>query len=439
LPAAGYDQGMNPAATALFEPTEAFARRMDEADPLARFRERFCLPRGRGREQPVYFAGNSLGLMPRAAREAVGRELEDWAALGVEAHLQGRNPWFSYHEAFAASLARLVGALPEEVVAMNALTVNIHLMLVSFYRPQGMRRAILIEHPAFPSDLYAVRSHVRSRGLDPDECVITARPRPEEHALHMDEVEALIEERGREIALVWLPGVNYFTGQVFDMARLTAAAHRQGCLAGWDLAHAIGNVPMSLHDWGADVACWCSYKYLNGGPGAVGGAFVHEKHWRDGSPPRLAGWWGDDPETRFQMHLKSEFHPQPGAAGWQVSNPPILSMAPLRAALEIFDEAGIEALRAKSLALSGYLRRVLEHSRPYRAGAFEIITPAESAAHGCQLSILSDSARALHAAALERGAVCDFREPDVIRAAPVPLYNTFHEAWRFARILLEAS
>ncbi len=433
---------MKPAGTAsaLFEPTEAFATRMDEADPLAGYRERFCMPRGRGREEPIYFAGNSLGLMPLSARAAVEQELDDWAELGVGAHLQGRTPWFSYHEFFSASLARLVGAEPSEVVAMNALTINIHLRFVSFFRPEGRRRCVLIEHPAFPSDLYAVRSHLRTRGLDPDECIVTARARAGEHALRMEDIEALIEERGREIALVWLPGVNYFTGQVFDMERITAAAHRQGCLVGWDLAHAIGNVPMKLHDWDADFACWCSYKYLNGGPGSVGGAFVHEKHWRDETPPRLAGWWGDDPATRFQMHLKSEFLPQPGAAGWQVSNPPILSMAPLKASLEILDEAGIQALREKSIRLTGYLRRLLDQARSSRTRRFESITPAETGSQGCQLSVRAgDSARALHKAAVDRGAVCDFREPDVIRVAPVPLYNTFHEAWRFARILLEAS
>ncbi len=421
-------------AAAGYQPEESFARRMDQADPLADFRRRFLIPEGPGGEPVVYFCGNSLGLQPRTARGAVEQELDDWARLAVDAHLQARTPWFSYHEVFAGSGARLVGALPGEVVMMNSLTVNIHLMMVTFYRPLDARRKILLEHPAFPSDLYAARTHIRTRGLDPDDCLVQIRPRDGEHTIRTEDIEAFLDEQGSEIALVWLPGVNFLTGQVFDMQRITAAARKHGCAVGFDLAHAAGNVRMSLHDWDVDCACWCSYKYLNAGPGAVAGCYVHERHGADLELPRYAGWWGDDPATRFEMHRKTAFIAQPGAAGWQISNPPILSMAPLRASLDIFDEAGMEALRAKSRTLTGYLRYLLEQASP---GWFEFITPAEPEAQGCQLSILvHDQPKRRHQAVLDQGMVCDFREPNVIRIAPAPLYNTYHEVWRFGQTLL---
>ncbi len=420
-----------------FEAGEEYARRLDEADPLARYRAQFHVPLGRDGQPVIYFCGNSLGLMPKRARVLVEQELDDWAELGVEAHLKGRRPWFSYHEFFAESGARLVGALPGEVVMMNSLTVNIHLMMVTFFQPTPKRHKVLIESPAFPSDLYAVQTHLRTRGLDPREALLRVEPRHGEHVIRTEDVESILTRRGSEIALVWLPGVNFFTGQVFDMARITAAAKRAGCTVGFDLAHAAGNVAMSLHDWGVDFACWCSYKYLNGGPGAVGGCFVHEERSRDLELPRFAGWWGDDPATRFQMHLKTQFVPQPGAAGWQISNPPILSMAPLKASLDLFDDAGMEALRRKSVLLTGYLRWLLEQAPDKR---FQIITPAEPDAQGCQLSILARShPKRLHQALLSKDVACDFREPNVIRAAPAPFYNTFHEAWRFSRILLDSA
>jgi kynureninase len=291
-----------------------------------------------------------------------------------------------------------------------------------------------MESPAFPSDLYAVQTHLRSRGLDPAGSLVQIAPREGEHTIRTEDLETALDEQGPQTALVWLSGVNYFTGQVFDMAEITAAAKRHGCTVGFDLAHAAGNVPMSLHDWDVDFACWCSYKYLNAGPGAVAGCFVHEKHAGGGRLPRYAGWWGDDPDTRFQMHLQRDFVAQPGAAGWQISNPPILAMAPLRASLDIFDEAGMDALREKSVLLTGYLRYLLERGP---AGQFEIITPAEPEAQGCQLSVLvHDEPKKHHEALLAEGVVCDFREPNVIRVAPVPLYNTFHEVWRFSRIML---
>ncbi|TDJ54763.1 MAG: kynureninase [Planctomycetota bacterium] len=408
-----------------YQDTEEFARGLDALDALAPFRERFHVPL-----DTVYFCGNSLGLQPKAARLMIAEELDDWQNLAVAAHLEGRRPWYSYHEIFADSAARIVGATPGEVVMMNSLTVNIHLMLVSFFRPDGARNKVLMEHPAFPSDIYAVRTHLRSRGLDPDESIVRVAPRDGEHVIRTEDIEGVLDEHGSRIALVWLPGVNFMTGQVFDMARITTAAKRQGCTVGFDLAHAAGNVPMRLHDWGVDFACWCTYKYLNAGPGSVGGCFVHESHGRNPDLQRYAGWWGDDPETRFQMHLKNRFIPQPGAAGWQVSNPPILSMTALKASLDIFDEAGFDRLREKSKLLTGYLRWLLEQN------GCEIITPADPDAQGCQLSILvGDEPERRHQALVAQGIVCDFRPPNVIRAAPTPLYNTFGEVRRFSKAL----
>jgi kynureninase len=413
---------------------EAAARRLDAADPLAAYRSQFELPRGRDGAALVYFCGNSLGLQPKEARRIVEQELADWARLAVDAHFRGTTPWYSYHETFRESGARLVGARPGEVVMMNGLTVNLHLMMVSFYRPEGRRCKVLIDWPAFPSDLYAVQTHVASRGIDPAEAILTAAPRAGEATLRMDDVVDQIAERGDEIALVLFSGVNYLTGQLMDMSRIAAAARARGCAVGFDLAHAAGNVPLRLHDWDADFACWCSYKYLNAGPGAVAGCFVHERHGGGAAPlPRFGGWWGNDPATRFRMHLEPTFVPRSGADGWQLSNPPILAMAPLRASLEMFDRAGMDALREKSLRLTGFLRECLEARR---ADDLEIITPSDPAAHGAQLSIVVRDRPRERFEALERtGVIGDFREPNVIRVAPVPLYNTFTEAWRFAEML----
>ncbi|MHC5025003.1 MAG: kynureninase, partial [Planctomycetota bacterium] len=391
------------------------------------------MPRRPDGEPVIYLCGNSLGLQPTAARALVEQELDDWARLGVEAHFHGATPWYSYHEVFRETGARLVGARPGEVVMMNSLTVNLHLLLASFYRPDGERRRILMEAPAFPSDTYAVHSHLRARGIDPDDCLRTVGPRDDEQVVRTEDIEAALEHHGHEVALVLIGGVNFLTGQAFDMARITAAAHDRGCLVGFDLAHAAGNLELQLHDWGVDFAAWCSYKYLNGGPGAIGGCFIHERHARDVARPRFGGWWGNDPETRFRMHLETEFVPKADADGWQLSNPPILAMAPLRASLAIFDEVGMAALRAKSIRLTGYLRSLLE-AAPERA--YEIITPGAPEAHGCQLSIVvRDRPRERFEALQAAGVVCDFRPPDVIRAAPVPLYNSFLDAWSFARIL----
>jgi kynureninase len=413
------------------------ARALDAADPMHRFRERFLLPPGPGGEPMAYFTGNSLGLQPRRVRQLIEEELEDWATLGVEGHFHGRRPWYTYHERFREPLARLMGAHPHEVVAMNSLTVNLHLMMVSFLRPEGRRRKVLIEHPAFPSDTYAVKTHLRARGLDPSHDLIVVGPRPGEEGPRDEDILAAIAEAGDELALVMLGGVNFFTGQVLDMPRITAAAHAAGALCGWDLAHAAGNIPLRLHEWNADFACWCSYKYLNGGPGAISGAFIHERHARETDRPRFAGWWGNDPERRFLMHLEPEFHARPDADGWQLSNPPVLGLTPLLASLELFEEAGIDRLRERSLRLTPYLRALLDASAAASGiDWFSVITPTEPDRHGCQLSIrLEDRPRERFAALERAGVVVDFREPNVIRAAPAPLYNGFEDCWRLAAAL----
>jgi kynureninase len=422
---------MSTVPLAEFQPDEAFARQLDAADPLAGLRDRFLLPTRPDGSPLIYFCGHSLGLQPKAVRALLEQELDDWARLGVEAHFAGRSPWYGYHELFRDSGARLVGALPGEVVMMNSLTVNLHLMMATFYRPERRRWRILIDEPAFPSDLYAVESQVRWHGLAADEPLMTVRPRPGEHLLRMEDVEGEVRRLGNATALVLLNGVNFFTGQWLGMERLTRVAHEHGCVVGFDLAHAAGNVPLRLHDWGVDFAVWCSYKYLNSGPGAVAGCFVHERHGRNLDLPRLAGWWGNDPATRFQM--PGQFVPRAGADGWQVSNPPILAMAPLRASLALFDEAGMPALRAKSERLTGYLEYLLDR---LPAGAFEVITPRDPQQRGCALSILvRDRPREMLDELQRQGVVCDFRAPNVIRVAPVPLYNTFHEVWQFAHVL----
>jgi kynureninase len=412
--------------SAPFEASEEFARRLDERDPLAHFRERFAIP-SRGGTPVLYFNGNSLGLMPKAARALIEQELADWEHLAVDAHLRGTTPWYSYHEVFREPGARLVGAVPGEVVMMNGLTVNLHLMMATFFRPSGARRKILIEEGAFPSDDYAVQTQLALHGIDPAEGLLRAAP---------GELLDVIDRRGNEIALVLLPGVQYYTGELLDVAAITKAAQARGCIAGWDLAHAAGNVPLALHDWKVDFAVWCSYKYLNAGPGAVAGCFIHERHARTAALPRMGGWWGNDPATRFDMHEQRAFVPRAGADGWQLSNPPILAMAPLRASIAIFDEAGMEALRSKSVVLTGYLAWLLGWERTQR---FELITPAESGRRGCQISLrVLDRPVATLAAIEALGIVADFRPPDVIRMAPVPLYNSFHEVWRAASLMQRA-
>ncbi|HEX4632028.1 MAG TPA: kynureninase [Chthoniobacterales bacterium] len=417
-----------------FSGDENFALRLDAADPLRSFRGKFHLPRGQKGEPLIYFAGNSLGLMPKTARKIVEQELDDWAGLGVDAHLEAETPWYSYHENLREPLGRIVGAKPIEVICMNSLTVNIHLMMATFYRPTKARFKILMEDPAFPSDTYAIKTQFRHHGLDPKQGLVLARPRDGEATVRTEDIVALIDKNADSLALVLLAGVNFFTGQLFDIAAITAAAQKHGIMVGIDLAHAVGNVPLAMHDWNVDFAVWCSYKYLNAGPGAVAGAFVHERHATNTELPRLAGWFGNDPNTRFRMQLEPEFIPVASADGWQISNPPIFSMAPLLASLAIFDEAGgMNALREKSEKLTGYLEFLLERAGSNR---FTIITPHDADARGCQLSILAhQNPKELHKELEAAGVKADFREPNVIRAAPAPLYNSFHDVWRFGEIL----
>ncbi len=420
-----------------FEAGLDFARAEDAADPLASFRDRFAIPQRPDGTDLIYLCGNSLGLQPKAAVSLVREELEVWGAMAVGAHFGAERPWVSYQERLAPATAALVGADPGEVVTMNTLTVNLHLMMVSFYRPTPARHQVLIERPAFPSDRYAVESQIRFHGFDPAESLIEVGPREGESTIRMEDLEARIQAEGSAIALLLLPGVNYYNGQVFDMAALARLGHAQGCQVGFDLAHAVGNIPLRLHDWDADFAVWCTYKYLNGGPGSVAGCFVHARHrdWAD--QPRLAGWWGHDKATRFQMG--PDFVPIPGAEGWQVSNAPILSLAPVLASLGLFEEAGMAALRAKSVRLTSYLAYLVHAALGDRV---EILTPSESAQRGCQLSLRVRGARAGQRGVFEaleaHGVVCDWREPDVIRVAPVPLYNRFEDVFEFVGVLTRA-
>ncbi|MDQ2070469.1 kynureninase [Natronospira bacteriovora] len=404
------------------------ARRLDRDDPLAEWRAAFHIPPGPDGSDCLYFTGNSLGLQPRRVREMLQEELDDWARLGVQGHTEARRPWMPYHENFTELNARLVGAKPHEVVQMNSLTVNLHLMMVSFYRPTAERPAILIEKPAFPSDRHAAASQIRFHGFDPERDLIEIGPREGEANIRPDDLMALIEEEGHRIALVLLPGVQYYSGQVFDMAGIARAAQAKGAKVGFDLAHAAGNIPLQLHDWGVDFAAWCSYKYLNGGPGAIAGCFVHERHAEDESLPRFAGWWGHDKSSRFRMG--PEFHPIAGAEGWQLSNPPILSMTPVLASLQIFDEVGMEALREKSLKLSDTLLAWLDERL---AEEVEVITPRNEQERGCQLSLRlkQGDGRQVFEALEDNGVICDWRYPDVIRIAPVPLYNRFEDLYHF--------
>jgi len=438
--------------------SESHAIELDRLDPLRSCRELFSVPLVRdvvegfsgpgGDEACVYLCGNSLGLMPKATPAALAEDLEAWGRLGVEGHFHAKHPWFPAHEFVRDTAARLVGASPHEVVVMNSLTVNLHLMMASFYRPTKDRYKIVIEDTAFPSDSYAVASQAALHGFDSAVAVVRLKPRAGEETLRTDDVLAEIERHGQSIALVMIGGVNYFTGQLMEMGRITEAGHRVGAIVGWDLAHAAGNVPLSLHDWDADFACWCSYKYLNSGPGAIAGCFVHERHARNtagfgeaGFLPRLAGWWGNDPATRFKMG--PAFVPAPCADAWSLSNPPIMALTPVRVSLEIFDRVGMGALRAKSQQMAAYLRGLVEDAAGQVGNpphAVQFITPREPSARGCQLSIAVrvGEPRALHRALSAAGVVSDFREPNVVRVAPVPLYNTFHDCWRFAAALKQA-
>ena len=417
-----------------FEASRAHAEALDRSDALAGFRARFHLPPGRTRRTAVYFCGNSLGLQPKGVRDLIDEELEDWARYAVLGHLEARRPWLPYHEQLTNDTALLVGAKAAEVVNMNTLTVNLHLMMVSFYRPTSERHCILIEQGAFPSDRYAVVSHLGHHGYSAQQALIEAAPRRGEECLRHEDLEALLAREGHRIALVMLPGVQYRTGQSFDIERITRAAHAKGARVGFDLAHAAGNVELRMHDWGADFACWCTYKYLNAGPGAVAGCFVHERHAEASNLPRFAGWWGHDKAKRFLM--QPEFEVLSGAEGWQISNPPILSMAPLVISLATFREAGMGRVVEKSRRLTGFLEFLVSERLPRE---IEIVTPRDPTDRGCQLSLrLRSGARSgkrVFAALEKRDVVCDWREPDIIRVAPVPLYNTFAEVWEFVDAL----
>jgi kynureninase len=411
-----------------FQPGEDFAVAMDAHDPLKEFRQQFLLPKIAG-DDCVYLCGHSLGLQPKAAAAYIEQELKDWAGLGVEGHFQARNPWMPYHRLLTEQTAELVGAKPLEVVVMNSLTVNLHLMMVSFYRPTRARHKIVVERGAFPSDRYAVDSQIRFHGFDPVTTLIELAPRSGENCLRDEDIESLIERAGDEIALIMLGGVNYGTGQAFDMERITRLGHARGCPVGFDLAHAAGNLYLKLHEWGPDFAVWCSYKYLNGGPGCVAGCFVHERHARAWDLPRFAGWWGHDEQSRFEMG--PNFQPMSGADGWQLSNPSIVSLAALRSSMDIFHEAGMERLRAKSLSLTAYLEFLLDQKA---SPNFSIVTPRDKERRGAQLSIrISQGGRSFCERLTKEGVVGDWREPDTYRVAPVPLYNSYREVFRFVR------
>ena len=411
---------------------EAFALERDAADPLAPQRKRFAIPLGPDGSPAVYLAGQSLGAQPKSARDAVEAELDNWARLGVEGHFHEGATWVAFDEPLRGPTARLVGALPDEVATMNTLTVNLHLLMASFFRPSGGRDRILIDAPTFPSDRYAVESQLRHHGLDPAEHLVVVGPREGESTVRTEDLEAAIHDQRDRLAVALLAGVNYATGQVLDIPRLTAAVHEVGALAGWQLAHSAGNVPLALHDWDVDFAMWCTYKYLCGGPGSIAQIFVNRRHGSDPDVPRLTGWWGNAAATRFRM--AATFEPGAGADGWRMSNPPILALAPVRAAMAIFDEVGMAALRAKSLEMTPYLAALID-----AVGGVEIITPRDPDAHGCQLSLRLPDARARLDRLEAAGVIVDFREPDIIRVAPVPMYNTFHDAWRFARALSETA
>ena len=412
-----------------YKNTANFALELDAKDELRSYRNEFHIPLQKNGEEHIYMCGNSLGLQPKRTKEFLNQELDDWATFGVEGHFHAKNPWLPYHEFLAESYAKIVGAKNTEVVAMNTLTVNLHLMMVSFYRPTQKRHKIIIEGDAFPSDIYAVESQIKHHGFLPENSLIKLRPSDGESTIRSEDIAAIIAAEGDEIALIMLGGVNYYTGQVFDFKIITKLAHNNGITVGFDLAHAAGNIKLELHNWGVDFAVWCSYKYLNSGPGSVAGAFVHEKH-HNTNLPRFAGWWGHNKEDRFKMPDK--FNPIASAEGWQLSNPPILSLAAIRASLSIFDEVGMDKLVSKSIKLTDYLVFLLNSINSDR---IEIITPKE---RGCQLSIrVNNGDKKLFDSITVKGVIADWREPDVIRVAPIPLYNSFQDVFKFYTILEE--
>ncbi|MEM9819737.1 MAG: kynureninase [Bacteroidota bacterium] len=412
----------------------AYAREMDRQDALKKYRNKFHLPLQKDGTPYVYLCGNSLGLQPKNTEAVLQQELQDWKNLGVEGHFHAKNPWMPYHEFLTKAMAKVVGAKEEEVVVMNTLTANLHFMLVSFYRPEGKRKKILIEADAFPSDKYAAESQIRFHGHDPQDCLIELQARPGEVCLRAEDIQEVIATQGQEIALVLLGNTNYYTGQFFDMKQIAAWGHAQGCKVGFDCAHGAGNLPLNLHDAGCDFAVWCNYKYLNSGPGGMGGIFVHERHHHHSDLPRFEGWWGHNKATRFKM--RDAFEPIPSAEAWQLSNPPILAMAAVWASLKIFDEVGMDQLRKKAIALTGYLEYLVQS---LGEEVINIITPSEPERRGSQLSIqVKNADKRLFEIITAQGVIADWREPDVIRVAPVPMYNSFEDVYNFYSILKNA-
>lgn len=408
-----------------------YARGLDKADELGHFRDQFHIPKQQNGEDHIYLCGNSLGLQPKSTKAALEQELEDWAKYGVEGHFHAKHPWMPYHECLTSAMAKVVGGHDDEVVVMNTLSVNLHLLMVSFYRPTKTRFKILIEADAFPSDVYAVESQIAFHGYDAATSCIKVKPREGEHTIRLDDLLEIIAKEGDEIALILIGNTNYYTGQFFDMKTITEAGHKVGAKVGFDCAHGAGNVPLELHDTGADFAVWCSYKYLNSGPGSLGGCFIHQRHLKDKTIPRFAGWWGHNKETRFGM--RDGFDPIPTAEAWQLSNPPILSMAAIKASLELFDEAGIYNLRTKAIALTNYMESLLKEQC---GDDIEIITPGTSAERGSQLSIfVKQEGKALFESITKAGVIADWREPNVIRVSPVPMYNSYADAWKFANVM----
>ena len=416
-----------------FKDTSDFAKRLDKEDELASYRGKFYIPKDKDGNNLIYFCGNSLGLQPKTTKAYINQELDDWAKFGVEGHFHAKNPWLKYHEFLTEKMAKVVGAKPIETVVMNTLTTNLHFMMASFYQPTKSRYKILIESDAFPSDKYAVESQIKHHGFDSNKGLVLWKPRKGEELLRYEDLEAILKSQGDEIALIMIGAVNYYTGQYFDLKKIAELGHSYGCMVGFDCAHGAGNVALNLHDSGADFAGWCTYKYMNSGPGSLSGCFIHEKHAYKKDLNRFAGWWNHNKQTRFNM--RQEFDVLPGAEGWQVSNPPILSMAAIKASLDIFDEVGMERLTKKSKKLTGYLEYLINQLQHKR---IKIITPSNPEERGCQLSIqVKNADKSLHEKLTEAGVVTDWREPDVIRCAPVPLYNSFTDVYEIVERLKE--
>lgn len=415
----------------MFKNTLEYAKQQDANDPLASYRNKFHIPKNTSGEELIYLCGNSLGLQPKITSEYIKEELTDWANLGVEGHVEGKHPWLPYHEFLTENMAKIVGAKPSEVVVMNTLTTNLHLMMVSFYQPTKTKYKIVIESDAFPSDKYAMESQLKLHGIEPKDGLILWKPRKGEELCRFEDLKEIMKSQGNEIALLMIGSTNYYTGQSFPLKKITELGHDYNCMVGFDLAHGAGNIQPNLHKSGADFAVWCTYKYLNSGPGSLGGCFVHERHANNKELNRFAGWWGHNKDTRFNM--RKDFDALLGAEGWQLSNPPILSMAAIRASLDTFTEAGFDNLRKKSEKLSGYLEFLVDEMKN---DAINVITPRNPEERGCQLSIqVKNADKSLHTKLTEAGVISDWREPDVIRIAPTPLYNSFEDVFKFSEKL----